>query len=175
MNSPTLDGYPRRCSNCGQVAVQPCLRDERFEYECQEGRFTIEAPGVPVEVCANCGETYSGIKAALIRTEAIGRALHLLPSQDIRGLRERLGKTLAEFARWAGIPEQDLSDWERGRTLQDRSQDWFLRLLLHNPENVKLLDRLHAENAPANGAVGQPAAGVVTPADTSAAGTGSCR
>src|SRR5437879_1442139 len=146
MTMSDQSGKDRRCSTCGQFAVRPQLRDEHFQYECAEGSFTVDAVGVPVEVCASCGETYSGPKAAWIRTEAIGRRLGLLPPPEIRSIRERHGKTLEDLARLTGLNAKDLADWERGRSLQDRAQDRYLRLLGANPDNLKLLEAMDAES-----------------------------
>jgi DNA-binding transcriptional regulator YiaG len=156
--------------------VQPLFRDEHLTYQCKEGEYLIEATRVPVEVCESCGEAYSGLQAALIRTEAIARALRLLPAGDILALRESTGRTQAEFARLTGIIEKDLSDWERGRALPDRAMDWYLRLLIHNPDNVHLLEELHrrakpSSAVPANGPSLPSEPPAITPVQASAAGT----
>jgi YgiT-type zinc finger domain-containing protein len=153
---------------------------ERYEYEGDGETRIVIAENVPVKVCEVCGETLSGLKAACIHREAIARTFGLLAGEEVRSFREELGKSLSEFATMTGIPEDDLSNWERSRTLQDRALDRYLRLLINNPENVKLLEQFQAKAAAtapplANGPVCEGNSAAVTEALTSAAGTESSR
>jgi putative zinc finger/helix-turn-helix YgiT family protein len=157
-----------RCPTCGKGELRPRTVTQHFEYEGGGERVTVVAENVPVKVCDACGETLSGPAAARIHTEAIGRALGLLSPAEIRGLRERLGKTPEEFARLTGIRAEDLHEWERARTLPSRALDRYLRLLAANPENVKLLEGWGAVSAgsapsPANGTPQQPDSVAVAP------------
>lgn len=82
-----------------------------------------------------------GPEAARIRHEAICRRLDLMTPERIKSIRERLEMTQKQFSDLTGIGEATLSRWERGRLLQCRAYDNFLRLLDQNPANVKLLAR----------------------------------
>jgi putative zinc finger/helix-turn-helix YgiT family protein len=145
---PSRDASPR-CPVCGKGRLKSQIVTERFPYEGDGARpFLIEAKDVPMQVCDACGETFSGPEAARIRHNAICHALRLLTPEEIKALREGLGKTQQEFAALTGIGEATLSRWERGRLLQNRANDNFLRLLASNPANLKLLQELRVDPNP---------------------------
>src|SRR6516164_3384083 len=119
----------RPCPSCGhQPLVAQRIRDE-FEYGPDDERITVVAEAVPVLVCPKCGEVLYGAEAAAVRHEAICRALGLLSPSQIKDIRERFGPDQEDFARLTGIGVATLSRWERGRLLQTRALDRYLRLL----------------------------------------------
>jgi HTH-type transcriptional regulator/antitoxin MqsA len=134
----------RRCPVCGQRAFEPRVVDEQFEFRSDEGLIQVEAHEVPVEVCRACGESLSGPEAARIRHRAICRALGLLTPEEILAIREKLGLTQAEFARLTAFGEATISRWERGRLLQNRANDRYLRLVASDPRAVHFLESLSA-------------------------------
>ncbi|HEY7315760.1 MAG TPA: type II toxin-antitoxin system MqsA family antitoxin [Gemmataceae bacterium] len=146
-HEPSRSAAPR-CPVCGKGRLKSEIATERFPYEGDRGPILIEAKDVPIQVCEACGETFSGPEAARLRHEAICRALRLLTPDEIKSLRERLGKTQQEFAVLTGIGEATISRWERGRLLQNRANDNFLRLLVGNPTNLKLLQELRVDLNP---------------------------
>jgi putative zinc finger/helix-turn-helix YgiT family protein len=131
----------RRCPTCGQPTLQPRQIDDEFEYGPEGERITIVAHAVPVQVCQNseCGETLYGPEAAKVHHQAICAALGLLTPEQIKALRERLGPSQEEFAGLTGIGVATLSRWERGRLLQTRALDRYLRLLDALPEAIRVL------------------------------------
>jgi HTH-type transcriptional regulator/antitoxin MqsA len=132
----------RRCPSCGhQPLVAQRIRDE-FEYGPDDERITVVAEGVPVLTCPACGETLYGPEAAAVRHQAICRALDLLSPPEIKALRERLGPDQEDFARLTGIGVATLSRWERGRLLQTRAMDRYLRLLDALPQAAGFLRTL---------------------------------
>jgi len=135
----TVEGI--RCPVCGKGCLERRTITDRFPYGGGKGKkqITIVAENVPVEVCTQCQETFSGPEAGLIRHRAICRALDLLTPEEIVALREGLGLSQAEFAKLTRIGEATISRWERGRLLQNKAMDHYLRLLAANPENVRIL------------------------------------
>ena len=131
-----------KCPSCGLAELRPRVVDESFEFGAEDGSIVVEARSVPVEICAHCGEPLSGREAALIRHRAICAALGLLTPEEIKGTRDALNLSQTEFARLTGIGEATISRWERGRLLQNRAHDRYLRLLSSNPQNLTLLERL---------------------------------
>jgi putative zinc finger/helix-turn-helix YgiT family protein len=117
------------------------IRDE-FEYGPDDERITIVAEAVPVLACPLCGEILYGPDAAAVRHQAICRALGLLCPTEIKTLRERLGPDQEAFARLTGIGVATLSRWERGRLLQTRALDRYLRLLDALPQAARFLETL---------------------------------
>jgi putative zinc finger/helix-turn-helix YgiT family protein len=154
MNADTKAQRRPRCVVCGAAELQPVIRTERFAQETDEGRITVVAENVPVEICPACGETFSGSVAGRIRDEAICRALGLMTPTEVRGLREQLGVTTAELARLTGIAETTLSELEQGHMLLNRTLDRYLRVLTAHPENLRFLAELPRPLA----ASGDPAA-----------------
>jgi HTH-type transcriptional regulator/antitoxin MqsA len=140
--SEEKEGQGRRCPSCGhQPLVARKVRDE-FEYGPDGERVTVVAEGVPVLVCPACGETLYGPEAAAVRHQAICHALGLLSPAEIKALRERLGPDQEGFARLTGIGVATLSRWERGRLLQTRALDRYLRLLAAVPQAAGFLRTL---------------------------------
>ncbi len=133
-----------RCPTCGEGLLRPQVITEQFDFEVDGEKKTIVAEGVPVRVCDNprCGEKLSGPEAARIRHEAICRAFRLLTPREIQAIRERLGPTQESFARLTAIGVATISRWERGRLLQNRAMDNYLRLLARSADNIRFLEGL---------------------------------
>ena len=130
----------RRCPSCGHASlVAQTIRDE-FEYGAEGERVLVVADAVPVLVCPACGETFFGPAAARVRHQAICVAMGLLTPDQIKGVREKLGKNQAEFAKLTGIGVATLSRWECGRLIQTRAMDRYLRLLQTIPEASRFLE-----------------------------------
>jgi putative zinc finger/helix-turn-helix YgiT family protein len=135
---------PRKCPTCGRQQLVPRLIREEFDYGPGEERVKVVAENVPVLVCEACQETLYGPEAARVRHQAICRALRLLTPDEIKTVRESLGKSQAEFAQMTGIGVATLSRWERGRLIQTRALDSYLRLLQALPEAVSLLESMRS-------------------------------
>ncbi len=135
-----------RCPTCNAGWLRPKVVEERFDYEDDGETKVVVAENVPVRECDNpaCRERLSGPDAARIRHEAICRALGLLTPAEIRHIRERVARSPEEFWRLTGIGVATISRWERGRLLQNRSMDRYLRLLAWREDNVDFLRRLQA-------------------------------
>src|SRR5207249_4533721 len=72
--------------------------------------------------------------------EAICKTFGFLTPQEIRDLREKkLRMTQEEFAQLTGIGVATISRWERGRLVQNRAMDKYLRLLKRT--DVRLLKK----------------------------------
>jgi putative zinc finger/helix-turn-helix YgiT family protein len=143
------------CPVCGKGVLESRVITERFDYGDGEEKVSVVAENVPVRVCTHCHETFSGPDAARIRHLAICRALGLLTPDEIRAIRERLGLSQVEFAKLTDIGEATISRWERGRLLQNKAMDRYLRLLDRNPDNVRILNELRPEGI-SNHKVGKP-------------------
>jgi HTH-type transcriptional regulator/antitoxin MqsA len=135
------------CPVCGAGVLESRVVTERFDYGDGEDKVLVVAANVPVQVCTNCHESFSGPEAARIRHLAICRALGLLTPDEIRTIRERLGPSQTQFAKLTGIGEATISRWERGRLLQNKAMDRYLRILDRNPENVGILEEIRAPAA----------------------------
>jgi putative zinc finger/helix-turn-helix YgiT family protein len=131
-----------KCPACGHSSLVLRHVDETFEYGADNETVLVRVRRVPVEVCKNCGESYSGPEAAAVRHRAICKALGLLTPEQIRSIREGLGLTQARFAALTGIGEATVSRWERGRLVQSKALDRYLRLLASHPDNIRFLEQV---------------------------------
>jgi putative zinc finger/helix-turn-helix YgiT family protein len=134
-------GRTSRCPTCSAGKLHDKIVTERFEFEVDGKTKTVVAENVPVSECDNvtCGERLSGPEAARIRHEAICRTFGLLTPREIQVIRERLGLSQERFAQLTGLGIATISRWERGRLLQNRAMDNYLRLVERSEENVRFL------------------------------------
>lgn len=150
-----------RCPTCNAGWLRDKVLTEHFEFEVDGKTKTVIAENVPVSECDNaeCGERLSGPEAARIRHEAICRTFGLLTPREIQAIRERLELSQERFAQLTGIGVATISRWERGRLLQNRAMDNYLRLVERSEENVRfLIERQESEqslNPPSNRIQGQ--------------------
>jgi len=142
MNTAFESSRRSGCPCCGIGPIVDDVRTEIIEFSLDGEPTRVEVNGVPIERCIACGEEFSGPMAAEVKHQAICRTLGLLNPEEIRRLREQLGLTQAELSRLSGIGEATISRWERGRLIQNRAMDRYLRLLAADPKNVELLKRL---------------------------------
>src|SRR5207302_1310425 len=145
MSATEKEGQGRRCPSCGYQPLEARQIRDEFEYGPDDERITIVAEAVPVLACPACGEILYGPEAAGVRHQAVCRALHLLSPAEIKALRERLGPDQEDFAWLTGIGVATLSRWERGRLLQTRALDRYLRLLDALPQAARFLKTLEGE------------------------------
>ena len=142
MNTACESSRRSGCRCCGIGPIVDDVRTEIIEFSLDGEPTMVEVNGVPIERCVACGEEFSGPMAAEVKHQAICRTLGLLNPEEIRRLREQLGLTQAELSRLSGIGEATISRWERGRLIQNRAMDQYLRLLAADPRIVELLKRL---------------------------------
>jgi putative zinc finger/helix-turn-helix YgiT family protein len=147
MTNSTTTAQTPRCPECGKGALRRHLIDERFAFDLGDEPITVTAHNVPVERCDHCEFAMSGPEAAKIRHDAVCRAAGFFTPEAIKALRQRLGLSQGQFARLAGVGVATISRWERGRVLQNRSNDHLLYLIAESDEARRLLEgRLAARN-----------------------------
>jgi len=131
-----------RCPTCNAGWLRDKVVTERFEFEVDGKTKTVIAENVPESECDNtaCGERLSGPEAARIRHEAICRMFGLLTPHEIQAIRERLDLSQERFAQLTSIGVATISRWERGRLLQNRAMDNYLRLVERSEENILFLE-----------------------------------
>jgi putative zinc finger/helix-turn-helix YgiT family protein len=137
----------QRCPTCNKGWLRDKIITERFEFEVDGKTKGVVADNVPLSECDNCGERLSGPEAARIRHEAICRTFGLLTPGEIQSIRERLGLSQERFAQLTGIGVATISRWERGRLLQNRAMDRYLRLLERGEKNLRFLESLQESTA----------------------------
>ena len=139
-SSLSLEGH--LCPSCRKGRLEAIQVDDVFDFRSESGLVQVTALNVPVEQCPVCGEQLVGPEAGRVRHHAICKTLGLLTPDEILEVRERLGLTQAEFSRLTGFGEATISRWERGRLLQNRANDRYLRLIAESPENLRRLESM---------------------------------
>lgn len=127
--------------NCPMCGKGPLKREARLASFMYRGAtINVEQPG---DWCRACGEgvlSADDIAATTkARHDAIARAEELLPSDEIRRIRTKLGLTQADAGERFGGGINAFSRYERGETMQPRALDLLLRLLDKHPNQLKEL------------------------------------
>ncbi len=79
---------------------------------------------------------------SIMRGEDVPHRRTVLGSIDVKGLRERLGLTQAEFSRMIGVSIKTLQNWEQGRREPEGPAKALLRVVEKEPQAV--MNALHA-------------------------------
>jgi putative zinc finger/helix-turn-helix YgiT family protein len=118
-----------RCPECGEGRLLSRTRPEEFDFDFGDETVKVRAEDVPVEVCDKCGEVMSGPEAAKVRHEAICRAVGLLTPSEIKAIRDKFGWSQPHLAELTDFGVATISRWERGRLLQNRSNNKVLQAI----------------------------------------------
>jgi putative zinc finger/helix-turn-helix YgiT family protein len=122
-----------KCPECGQGRLVSHTRTEEFDFDLGDETVKVRAKNVPIQRCDRCAEVISGPAAAKVRHEAICRAAGLLTPAEIKALREEFGWLQETLADLTGFGVATVSRWERGRLLQNRSNNKVLLALRDCP------------------------------------------
>ena len=144
MNESSNHETNETCPACGVGHLVAERTTSSFDYEHEGATLKIHVEDVPVRRCTRCTEVFSGPEASRLEHDAICRAVGMLTPTEIRRVRERFSASQADFSCLTGIGEATLSRWERGRLIQNKAMDLYLRLLESDPENVERLRRWRA-------------------------------
>ena len=132
---PTLS-----CPICGEENIITVWHPHTFKYgtgKCAANLFAC----VPVRQCNPCDFEYLDEEAERLKHIAVCNHLGVLTPEDIRKIRKNNGMTRAAFADVTGLGEASLNRWEKGLSIQNHSNDRYLRLLAY-PEIVTRLQEL---------------------------------
>lgn len=131
------------CSECKKGDLIEKHGDYETVYVDRNGQsHTLKVPGVAWLRCELCGEEVLESRAVSAIESARRRALGLLTPGEIRTLRNRLGKSQAAMSELLGIGEKTYCRWESGSYVQSEASDRYLRLILMNQENVRILEEI---------------------------------
>ncbi len=145
MKKTTRTSKRRRCPACGQGWLETTIVRDRFVHEEDGIRRPVLVEDVPIDTCTECAESFRGPEASRLHHEAVCRTFGFLTPREIFDLREKILRlTQEEFAHLTGIGLATISRWERGRLVQNRAMDRYLRVLRDNPASVRYLKHLSA-------------------------------
>ena len=117
------------CTNCGQL-VTPEISNYRYT---ESGLSNVILKGITIAACPACGNSdviiprIAKIQRALAR--AIAKSPTSLTSEQFRFLRNHLGRTGEELARYLHTDKTKISKWERGEDRIGPATDRLMRLL----------------------------------------------
>jgi putative zinc finger/helix-turn-helix YgiT family protein len=131
-----------KCPECGKGQLIAQTRTEEFDFDLDGETIKVRAENVPVEKCDECGEVMSGPAAAKVRHEAICRAAGLLTPAEIKALRDQFGWSQQYLADLTDFGVATISRWERGRLLQNRSNNKILQAIRDCPPFREYLEGL---------------------------------
>jgi len=129
-----------KCLICIEGELSEKIIAETFNYNGNQ----IKIPDYQVFKCNVCGEAFVSQKT-IRTTEKIltdfRRGIDgLLTSDEIKAIREKLGKTQTEMADFLEVGEKTFARYENGQVTQSRSMDYLLRMLDNAPHaffNIK--------------------------------------
>jgi putative zinc finger/helix-turn-helix YgiT family protein len=131
-----------KCPECGQGRLNPLTRTEEFDFDFGDETVKVQVENVPVEMCDHYGEVICGPAAARLQDDAICRAAGLLTPAEIKAIRDNFGWSQQHLADLTGLGIATISRWERGRLMQNRSNNKVLLALRDCAEFREYLEGL---------------------------------
>jgi putative zinc finger/helix-turn-helix YgiT family protein len=136
----------KKCPICGKGMLHSVTGEFRTQFEDDNGNHKeLVVPQVSYNKCDTCGEEILDDVASAKISQAQRVAMGLLSSDEIRNIRQGLGKTQREMSNLLGIGEKTYCRWESGGYFQSEAFDRYLRLLRKNPDAVRTLERIRDE------------------------------
>jgi putative zinc finger/helix-turn-helix YgiT family protein len=96
--------------------------------------YHLEIPALKIPTCHACGELSFSNSVDDQIVQALRERVRLLTPEQIRTGRKALGLKAKELAERLGVAAATLSRWEKGRLIQSRAMDNFLRAYFAVPE-----------------------------------------
>src|SRR5437016_2580941 len=136
-----------RCPICSTGHLRNEVSDFQFQVDWRGTARNVVVLALKRFKCDSCGEEFLDAEASRLITNAQRKALGLLSPDEIRGLRNALGKTQAEMSLLLGVGEKTFSRWESGSHFQSDAFDRYLRLLTKSSEALRILEEINSEQA----------------------------
>ena len=129
------------CPLCDSSSVETFQHFHEFKYGSDDSAVTLRVESLPVRHCTACDLEFIDHEGERLQHEAVCRHLRVLTPAEVRGVRERHGMTRAAFAEATGLGEATLGRWESGALIQNRANDFYLRLV-RMPSVMRILKDL---------------------------------
>jgi len=136
------------CPVCGKGVLHLIAGEFKTHFEDHRGaRREFVVPDLRYEKCDACGEEIFDQDASERISDGQRAAMGLLSVDEIRGIRQLLGRTQREMSELLGIGEKTYCRWESGTHFQSEAFDRYLRLLRSEPKAAKVLERISNEKS----------------------------
>lgn len=131
--------YPRRCAECGKVAVAATTISYNAEVKHDGKLHKFHIPKLKIDKCQSCGEEFFTNSTDEQISASLRSVIGLLHPEEIRHQLGLLGisqRTLAEHLR---IAQETVSRWMTGLAIQNRALDTLMRVYFEYPDVRKTL------------------------------------
>jgi putative zinc finger/helix-turn-helix YgiT family protein len=136
----------KTCPICGKGILKALSGEFKATFEDNDGkRRDLLVPNITYEKCDSCGEELLDQDASKRISQAQRAAMGLLSADQIRAIRQKLGRTQRKMSELLGIGEKTYCRWESGTHFQSEAFDRYLRLLTTDLNALKALERIQLE------------------------------
>lgn len=131
------------CPVCESKSIETFVHSNAFKYGSGGSAVTLRVDNLPVRRCTACDLEFIDHEGEQLQHEAVCRHLGVLTPSEVREARQRYGMTRTAFAEATGLGEATLGRWETGALVQNRANDFYLRLV-RMPSVMRILENLSA-------------------------------
>jgi putative zinc finger/helix-turn-helix YgiT family protein len=130
-----------KCPICHKGTLRLEVSDFNASFEDSAGATQeVVVRDIPKKVCDVCGEYILDEESEEKISSAQREAMGLLSADELIRFRRSLLKTQEEMAELLCLGKKTWCRWESNDHFQSESLDRYLRLLIENPANVRLLE-----------------------------------
>jgi putative zinc finger/helix-turn-helix YgiT family protein len=132
-----------KCPICGKGKLRREVGEFRAQFEDDSGeKREVVVRDISKNVCDVCGEFILDQESEDRISSAQRSAMGLLSAGEIAAFRKSLGKRQEEMSDLLGLGKKTWCRWESNDHFQSESLDRYVRLLIENPTNIVLLERM---------------------------------
>lgn len=131
--------YPRRCAECGKVAVAAATISYNAEVKHDGKLHKFRIPKLKLDKCQSCGEEFFTNATDEQMTDCLRSEIGLLHPEEIRRQLQLLGVSQRTFAGHLRIAQETVSRWMTGLAIQNRALDTLMRIYFAYPDVRKNL------------------------------------
>lgn len=135
----TAKSYPRRCGECGKVAVRSAKAPYTAKIKHDGKLHEFRIAKLPIDQCEACKEEFFTNVSSDAKSDALREHLGLLQPTQIRELLAKHKLTQRKFAAHLRVAEESVSRWLNGLSIQSRALDTLMRIYFANEEVRKML------------------------------------
>ena len=134
------------CPLCDSESIETFLHSHAFKYGSDDSAVTLRVDKLPVRRCTACDLEFIDHEGERLQHDAVCRHLGVLTPTEVREVRKRYGMTTAAFAETTGLGPATLGRWESGALVQNRANDFYLRLV-RIPSVMRILQHISARGS----------------------------